>query len=125
MVEAQGGDARVVENAWAVLPRAPLVRPLESDRTGTLAAVDAEAIGRASTDLGAGRHRKGDPIDHSVGIVFRPKIGDRLERGMPIGEIHARDQDAASVCAARVLGAMTLADATVEAPPLVYGWYGG
>jgi pyrimidine-nucleoside phosphorylase len=125
MVEAQGGDRRVVDDPWAVLPRAPVVRPLEPERDGVLARVDAEAIGRASTDLGAGRHRKGDPIDHAVGIVFRRKTGDRIERGSPIGEIHARDEDTATTCAVRVLAALTLADERVEPPPLVYGWYGG
>jgi thymidine phosphorylase len=125
MVQAQGGDPRVVEDPWAVLTRASVVWPLEADRDGVVAAIDAEEIGRASTDLGAGRHRKGDAIDHSVGIVFRPKIGDRLERGMPIGEIHARDEEAAAACCARVLRAMALADTAVDAPALVYGWYGG
>jgi pyrimidine-nucleoside phosphorylase len=125
MVEAQGGDRRVVEDPWSLLPRAAVVRPLAADRGGVLAAVDAEALGRASSDLGAGRRRKGDAIDPSVGIVFRPRVGERLERGAPIGEIHAREEDAAAACAARVLAALTLADGPVEPPPLVYGWYGG
>jgi pyrimidine-nucleoside phosphorylase len=125
MVEAQGGDRRVVDEPAAVLASAPVVRPLAADRDGVLAAVDAEAPGRASTDLGAGRHRKGDPIDHAVGIVFRPKIGDRLERAAAIGEIHARDEEAAAACAVRVLAALTLADEAVEPPPLVHDWYGG
>jgi pyrimidine-nucleoside phosphorylase len=124
MVEAQGGDRRVVDDPWSVLPAAPVVRPLEADRDGVLAAVDAEELGRASTDLGAGRHRKGDPIDPAVGIVFRPKIGEALRRGAPIGEIHATDEDAAAACAARVLGALTVSDDVVEPPPLVFGWYG-
>jgi pyrimidine-nucleoside phosphorylase len=124
MVEAQGGDRRVVDDPWSILPTAPVVRPLETDRDGVLSAVDAEELGRASTDLGAGRHRKGDAIDPAVGIVFRPKIGDALQRGAQIGEIHARDEDAAAACAARVLGALTVSDDAVEPPPLVFGWYG-
>ena len=65
----------------ASCPRAPVIVPIEADATGTLAAVDAEAIGRAAAALGAGRVRKGDPIDPAVGIVCTPKIGDRLEVG--------------------------------------------
>jgi pyrimidine-nucleoside phosphorylase len=125
MVEAQGGDRRVVDDPWGVLPRAPVIERIEAEASGTLAAVDAEAIGRASAELGAGRHRKGDPIDPAVGIVFRPKIGDLLERGQPIGEVHARDEDAAAACRAGVLGALTVSEARVEAPALVLGWYGG
>jgi thymidine phosphorylase len=125
MVEAQGGDPRVVDDPWAVLPIAPVRRPVEADRAGHLAAVDAEALGRASTDLGAGRKKKGDPVDPAVGIVFRPKIGDELDTGEEIGTIHARDEAAARECIARVLSALTLSESPVEPPPLVHGWYGG
>jgi pyrimidine-nucleoside phosphorylase len=123
MVEAQGGDSRVVDEPWGVLPGAPVVMPLLIDRSGVLAAVEADQIGLASSALGAGRIRKGDPIDPSVGIVMRPKVGDRLETGDRIGEIHARDESAAAGAARRVLAALTLADGPVEPRPLVYGWY--
>jgi thymidine phosphorylase len=122
MIEAQGGDPRVVDDPDAVLPRAPVREPLLADRSGTLAAVEAEEIGLASVGLGAGRMRKGDPIDPAVGIVVHPKIGDRLEAGAPIGEVHARDRDAAANAARRVLAAMDLADGPVPAPPLVHAW---
>jgi pyrimidine-nucleoside phosphorylase len=125
MVEAQGGDPRVVDDPWTVLPKAPVRRPIEADRAGHLAAVDAEGLGRASTDLGAGRKKKGDSVDPAVGIVFRPKIGDRLETGEEIGTIHARDEAAARECIARVLSALTMSERPVEPPPLVHGWYGG
>ena len=122
MVEAQGGDPRVVDDPAGVLPRAPHVAVLEAEGTGTLAAVDAEAIGRAGVTLGAGRVRKGDPVDPAVGIVLRPKVGDRLEAGEPIGEIHARDAAAAEAAASAVGAALTLAAGGVDAPALVYGW---
>jgi pyrimidine-nucleoside phosphorylase len=125
MVQAQGGDPRVVDDPVGVLPRAPVILPIEAPGDGVLAAVDAEALGRASGDLGAGRKRKGDPIDPAVGIVFHPKVGDRLEAGEPLGEVHARDEGAARACVARVLEALTLSEHPVEPPPLVHGWYGG
>lgn len=124
MVEAQGGDPRVVDDPEGVLPTAPVIVPLTSTEEGSLAAVDAEEIGRASMMLGAGRLRKGDPIDPAVGIVFRPKIGDRLEREEPMGEVHARDEDGAEEAADRVRAALTFSQDEVEPPPLVYGWHG-
>ena len=124
MVEAQGGDPRVVEEPDSVLPSAAVVSPIRSPKPGVLAAVDAEALGRAAGELGAGRKRKEDPIDPSVGIVLHAKMGDRLEGGEEIGEVHARDQDAAELATRRVLEAMSLTDSPVEAPPLVYGWHG-
>jgi pyrimidine-nucleoside phosphorylase len=122
MVEAQGGDPRVVDDPWDVLPRAPLVVPIPAPGDGSLEAVEAEEIGRAAVDLGAGRARKGDPIDPATGVVFRPKIGDRLAGGEPVGEVHARDEDAARRAIDRVTAALTLADGEVEPLPLVYGW---
>jgi thymidine phosphorylase len=86
--------------------------------------VDAEALGRASADLGAGRKRKGDPIDPAVGIVFRPKIGDRVESGQPLGSVHARSEEDAETCLTRIAAAITIGDEPVDAPPLVFGWYG-
>jgi pyrimidine-nucleoside phosphorylase len=122
MVEAQGGDPRVVDDPEGILPVAPVREPLLADRSGVLAAVETEEIGLASVGLGAGRLRKGDPIDPAVGIVVHPKIGDRLEAGQPIGEVHARDRDAAAEAARRVLAAMRIADGPVEPPPLVHAW---
>jgi pyrimidine-nucleoside phosphorylase len=124
MIEAQGGDASVVDNPDAVLPRASVVQSILAERDGYLASVDAEALGRASAHLGAGRRRKGDAIDPAVGIVFRPKVGDRIEHGRELGAVHARSADDASACLARVAAALTVGDDPVEPPPLVYGWYG-
>ena len=122
MVQAQGGDPRVVDDPEGVLPRAAVREPLLADRSGVLVAVEAEEIGLASVGLGAGRLRKGDPVDPAVGIVVHPKIGDRLEAGAPIGEVHARDREAAAEATRRVLAAMNVADGPVQPPPLVSTW---
>jgi len=123
MVEAQGGDPRVVVDPGSVLPQAPITQVLEAPIDGTVVAVDAEAIGRASAALGAGRIRKGDPIDPAVGLVVRAKIGDRLQVGQPIGEVHARTADAAAEASRRVLAALELSDGPAEPPQLILGWF--
>jgi pyrimidine-nucleoside phosphorylase len=124
MIQAQGGDPRVVDEPEQMLPSAPVRPPIMAERAGTLAAVDAEGLGRASGDLGAGRKRKGDPIDPSVGIVFLPKIGDRLVAGQELGRVHARSDGDAEAAIRAVHAAMTIGDEPVEPPPLVYGWHG-
>jgi pyrimidine-nucleoside phosphorylase len=123
MVEAQGGDPAVAEEPWSVLARAPVLMPIEPARSGHLAAVDAEAVGRAAAALGAGRVRKGDPIDPAVGLVLTAKIGDRVTPGEPIGQVHARTEEAAAPAAHAVLQALTISDAPVNPPPLVHGWW--
>lgn len=123
MVEAQGGDPRVVDAPEDVLPAAPIVVPLQAPRSGVVEAVAAEEIGRAAVVLGAGRRDKGDPVDPAVGIVIRAKIGDRVEEGEPVGEIHARDTEAAAEAGRRVRDALQIGPDPVEPPPLVYGWH--
>jgi pyrimidine-nucleoside phosphorylase len=122
MVEAQGGDPRVVDDPGGVLPSAPLTRQIPAPADGYLETVEAEEIGRAAVGLGAGRTRKGDRIDPATGILFRARIGDRLEDREPIGEVHARTEDEAGGAIERVLSALTVSETRVEAPPLVYGW---
>jgi pyrimidine-nucleoside phosphorylase len=124
MVEAQGGDPRVVDDPGAVLPAAPVVLPIVAEADGTVAAVDAEALGLASSALGAGRVRKGDAIDPAVGIVVRPKVGDRVVRGERLGEVHGRSDTDAREAADRVRAAFSLSDGPVEAPALVHAWMG-
>jgi pyrimidine-nucleoside phosphorylase len=123
MVARQGGDPRVADDPAGVLPAAHVVAPLVSDRSGTVASFDAQAIGLASGALGAGRIRKDDTIDPAVGVILHPKVGDAIEVGERIGEIHARSESDAKQAAARILAAFTVADEPVEPPPLVHGWY--
>jgi pyrimidine-nucleoside phosphorylase len=124
LVEAQGGDPRVADDPRGVLPSAPVSRPIVAPSAGYLRTVDAEAIGRASADLGAGRRRKGDPVDPAVGIVFRPKVGDRVADRQELGAVHARTEDAATEAVRRVLEAVTWSDEPVPPVPLVHGWFG-
>ncbi|MCA1727357.1 MAG: thymidine phosphorylase [Actinobacteria bacterium] len=122
MVEAQGGDRRVVDDPWSVLPRAHVTLPIAPPTAGWLARVDAEAIGRAATALGAGREKKGDLIDPSVGIEFLPKVGDRLEGDDDLAVIHARDEDDVDTARGWIYDAISLSDDPVEPLPLIYGW---
>jgi pyrimidine-nucleoside phosphorylase len=124
MVGAQGGDPRVVDAPWDVLPQAPVVLEAASEATGWLAATDAEALGRASVVLGAGRLTKGAPVDPAVGIEFLPLVGDRLEAGQPVARIHARDEQTAAAATAMVLQALEVSEERREPGPLVFGWHG-
>jgi pyrimidine-nucleoside phosphorylase len=122
LVDAEGGDPRAVEDPAAVLPHAPVVLPLTAPSDGVLAGTDAAALGEAARMLGAGRRTPGDQIDPAVGIVLTPKVGDRLEGGQPIGEVHARDVAAARAAIDAVTAALTIGEEPVEPPPLVHRW---
>jgi pyrimidine-nucleoside phosphorylase len=98
MVEAQGGDPRPLENRDHFHP-APVVRPLPAPHDGVVVKMDAGSLGMAAVQLGAGRHKADDAINHAVGFSGIRKIGERISKGEPLLVIHAAseaDADAAS-----------------------------
>ena len=113
-VRAQGGDP-----SEEALPRAPVVREVEAPASGHVRALRALPVGIAALELGAGRARKEDAIDHAVGVVCLRKRGDRVDAGEPLAEVHARDDEAAERGAQAVLSAYELGDAPAEERPIV------
>jgi pyrimidine-nucleoside phosphorylase len=113
-IEAQGGDP-----AEDRLATAPVVRPVEAETEGIVTRVRALDVGIAALELGAGRRSKGDEIDHSVGLLVLKKRGDRVERGEPIAEVHARDDSSAEEASRRVSAAFELGDEAPDASGVV------
>ncbi len=90
MIERQGGNPRVVDD-YSLLPSAPGREMCRAPRDGYLTSVKAEAIGRASNVLGAGRSKVGESVDHGVGLVMCAKTGAHVTAGQPLMELHHRD----------------------------------
>jgi len=111
MIAAQGG--RLADG----LPEAPVRLPLASPRSGWVEAIDALEVGYASLELGAGRMRKEDPIDHSAGIVIEAQVGDRVEAGRPLAVLHTSSEALAGPVARRLLSAWRIVDHEVARPP--------
>jgi pyrimidine-nucleoside phosphorylase len=124
VVVAQGGDARQIEQPDR-LPQAPYRETLAAPHAGFIARIDAERVGLASARLGAGRQRKGEPIDHAVGLVLLAKIGDQVEAGAPLVEIHARTPEQVAAISDELLAAYTFGDTAPTQPPLLLGQIGG
>ncbi|RME75415.1 MAG: pyrimidine-nucleoside phosphorylase [Chloroflexi bacterium] len=115
-ITAQGGDRTQLEQP-DLLPAAPLVETVTAPRAGYVALVDAAEVGKTGVDLGAGRRKKGDPIDYGVGIIVHAKVGDRLSQGDPLFTIHASDRQKLSAARQRLLAAVEWSDTPVAAPP--------
>ncbi len=92
LIEAQGGDKRVIEN-YSLLPEAKIKADFLAEETGYLRFFDTKKIGQAVRVLGGGRDKKEDRIDHSVGIVFFKKEGDRVEKDDSLLEIRANSYE--------------------------------
>jgi len=90
LVRAQGGDVTYVDHPQK-FPKAQFVEVVKADRSGYLSQVHARIIGEAAVTLGAGRAKKGDPVDHAVGFITHQKVGDFVERNQPLFTIYAND----------------------------------
>ena len=113
-IRAQGGDPD--EGA---LPTAPTVVEVTAGRGGYVRGIGAVQVGIAALELGAGRRRKDDEIDHAVGVVCHKKRGDRVGEGEPLAEIHARDDASARSAGDAVRASYEIADEPPAQRPLV------
>jgi pyrimidine-nucleoside phosphorylase len=86
-IKLQGGDERVVDEPHR-LPQARFHVDVPSENSGYVTGTNCEQFGIALAMLGGGREKKEDAIDHGVGLEFRKRIGDRVEKGEPLATIH-------------------------------------
>ena len=119
VIAAQGGDARQIEYP-ELLPTAPVRSLLVAPRSGYIAGIEAERMGLASMQLGAGRFKKGEQIDHRTGFVLQAKIGDYRQVGDPLVEIHARTESEATSIQDALLSCYTWSDEPGVVGPLIY-----
>jgi len=111
MVAALGGPRDFVADYESHLAAAPVTLAVTGQ--GCLAALDTRAIGNAVIELGGGRRRVGEPIDHSVGFSGIAALGTRLDRQTPLAVVHAATRPDAERAADAFRAACTFA---AEAP---------
>lgn len=109
IIEAQGGDARIIDNQ-SMLASAPRTGDFKADRSGFVLEVVPRAVGYGIIALGGGRRTMEDTVDPAVGFVISAKPGDEVTAGDTLAVVHARD-DAGLNQGMRVLAeAITLGD---------------
>jgi pyrimidine-nucleoside phosphorylase len=118
-IVAQGGDPAYVDEPDR-LPKAQYIETVPAPRDGYIAELNAMEVGLTSALLGAGRAKKGDPVDHAVGIILHAKIGDRVTAGSPLFTIHASHPEHIAMARERMLAAYAWSDEPVTPPPLIY-----
>jgi pyrimidine-nucleoside phosphorylase len=120
LVRVQGGDVSYIDQPEK-LAQAKLVEALTAPNNGYLKEVNAQVVGETSVELGAGRARKEDTIDHAVGILVHHKVGDHLTKGESVFTVHANDASKMRLAMERLPGALKWSDTPCEALPLFYG----
>jgi pyrimidine-nucleoside phosphorylase/thymidine phosphorylase len=121
VVVAQGGDGRVCDEPEQVLPRAACVELVRAERSGSVHALKAWAVGQASMILGAGRRTAEDAIDPAAGIVLHRTVGDRVAAGDVLAELHFNPPFAAALPEALAMfrDAVDIGAEPMTRPPLI------
>lgn len=117
MIVAQGGDGLVVADPER-LPTAREIREIRAKGDGWIAAIQAEEVGLAAVALGAGRARKEDSVDPSVGFSFPLKVGERVSRGDVLALVHLGAKGGDEVVA-RLRQSITISSEPPQPAPLL------
>jgi thymidine phosphorylase len=119
MVAALGGPADFCDRPLQHLPAAPVQCEVPAPRDGWVQAKGTRDIGLAVVELGGGRRRASDSIDHRVGFSAVASIGQRVARGEPLARVHAASDAAAAQARAVLQRCIIIGDAPPAAMPLV------
>lgn len=119
LVAAQGGDVSYVDDP-SKFERAKFIEVVKAPRSGFVSQVHARIVGEAAVALGAGRAKKGDPIDHAVGFIILKKVGDPVQAGEPLFEVHADSEEKLAEARQAVLSSYQFSDESVPPLPLFY-----
>jgi thymidine phosphorylase len=117
MVVALGGPADLLERPTAHLVAAPVVKPCLPAQPGRIKAIITRSVGIALIELGGGRRRPEDKIDHRVGFSAFCGLGEKVGPDRPICTIHAADEAAWARAAEAVRHAVSVSDAGAAVPP--------
>lgn len=120
LVKAQDGDLSFIENPEK-LPSGSIREEIKADSDGYLSMVNAQAVGEAAVLLGAGREKKGAPIDPGVGILVYHKVGAAVQRGDVLFTIIANDAKRLNAAKEKLKESVGISEEKCATLPLFYG----
>jgi pyrimidine-nucleoside phosphorylase len=118
IVKAQGGDPRTVDEP-ELLPKARLIVDVPSPRSGFVTAIDALELGLLGVAMGAGRTRADQVVHPAVGIVIKAHVGEKVQKGEALAELHLREDADLDAFSARARNAWSIDERRARSRPLV------
>lgn len=119
LIAAQGGDPEVIHDLKR-LSQPAVVRKISARAEGYALRMDTTALGLAAQAMGAGRMKKSDVLDYSVGYILHVRLEDRVTPETPLATLYARTEAEADQAEAAIRAAITFAEQPEPLPPL---WY--
>ena len=113
LVQNQGGDISYIEDTTK-FEKAKYKINVISDKEGFIDKLNAEQVGKIASYLGAGRIRKEDDIDYSVGIELIKKVGDKVIKGENLAIIYANEEEKGEEARKSLLETYKISEEKVE-----------
>jgi pyrimidine-nucleoside phosphorylase len=90
MVSAQGGDLKNILEP-ETLPLAPQKIEFRAPKRGFISKMETTGIGQLVLEMGGGRKKSSDTIDHGVGLLFHKKLGASVRPGDLVVTAYAKE----------------------------------
>lgn len=120
MIVRQGGNPAVIEN-YTLMPQAKIKRDVAVPGAGEkwVSALNGRIVAEACKLMGAGRAKKGDPINLAVGVVMKAKVGSKLKGGDALATIYADSEQDFAQAQEKLLEAVEFSDKAVATPSVI------
>ena len=111
-----GGPKNILDET---LTTANVVKPVPAPHSGTITHIETREVGLAVVELGGGRKKASDTIDHTVGFTDVLGLGEKVDKGQPLAIVHANNEDEANHTFALIQKAYRINDSNVEPSPTI------
>jgi thymidine phosphorylase len=119
MTALLGGPKDFIERPEHYIKPAKIIRPVYANLDGAVSKIETRQLGLAVIELGGGRLRAEDKIDHAVGLSQLLGKNFRADMNVPLCIIHAQDETSFARAANIVKAAYAIGDAVKETPPVI------
>ncbi len=107
-IELQGGDGGVCDTPEMLLNTDLVEVEIKANGAGFVSEIDTLAIGNAIVEIGGGRTKADDKIDHAVGYACQAKLGEAIKTSDPLGVLFCRNQEQADSIRTKLAAAYKL-----------------
>ncbi|MEN8153163.1 MAG: thymidine phosphorylase [Acidobacteriota bacterium] len=117
-IRLQNGNGAVCED-YSLFGKSKYTSELAAKRDGFIESIDAYETGMAAIDIGAGRRKKEDSINHTAGFVFNKKTGDKVKEGDILVTIQSDSEESAETVKERLSNAIKIVPGNISKPEMI------